>query len=49
MTAECSEFDFGDLREPCHSGIYKTAENIFNKLNESNILEEAFKTNPVKL
>jgi hypothetical protein len=49
MTAECSECDFGDLQEPCHNGIYRTAENIFNKLKESNVLEDAFKENPVKI
>lgn len=47
MSAECDKFDFEEMNEHCHNGIYKTAENIFNKLIEKNVLDDAFNTNPV--
>lgn len=49
MSAECDHFDFDDLREPCHMGIYKTAENIFNRLKDHHVLDEAFSANPVNI
>lgn len=47
MSAECDHFDFDEMNEPCHNGIYRTAENIYNRLVERNILEKAFNANPV--
>ena len=48
MTAECGYFDVDDLKnQPCHIGILNTAENIYQKIKDDNLLLEAFRTNPV--
>jgi hypothetical protein len=48
MTAECGFFDVDGLQnQPCHIGILNTAENILRKIKSQNLLEEAFRANPV--
>ena len=47
MSAECDCFDFEDLNEACHNGIYRTADNILNRLRARDVLEGAFMANPV--
>lgn len=49
MTADCGMFDIDHLRDqPCHIGILNTADNIYNRIRNDNLLEKAFKINPVK-
>jgi hypothetical protein len=49
LTADCEFFDVNDdfKRQPCHKGILHTAENILNRIKSLNLLDEAFKNNPV--
>jgi sn1-specific diacylglycerol lipase len=49
LTAECEYFDVNDLfkNQPCHKGILLSAQNIYKRINELNLLENAFRDNPV--
>ncbi len=47
MTAECGYFDVDDLiDQPCHIGILNTAQNIYQRIKEENLLAESFRINP---
>jgi sn1-specific diacylglycerol lipase len=49
LTAECEYFNVNDLfaNQPCHKGILTTAQNIYNKIKELNLLQNSFNENLV--
>ena len=51
MTAECEFHDVegtGFTHQPFHKGILNTTENILARIKSLNLLEEAFRNNPVR-
>ena len=47
MTAECGFFDVDHLKDqPCHIGILNTAQNIYTRIKDENLLAESFRINP---